>query len=591
MLEPRVYRAAFIPALLAAVLAMFSLESRPRPLPQGLPADILFDGDLAAAGARAVVAAEPDRRPGSVGNRRTAGVVAQAFERRGFRVERDRFTRDGKDLENVIGRRAGQTRRQIVLVAARDASGVPDAPTSGADTAALLELARVFQGRPTRHTLVLASVDGSTLGEVGAARLEGELGPRDLVDAVLVMSNLGSARGSGSAIVPWSNDSSRMSIGLERTLAESIRQELERAVGETRVAGQLSRLAFPIGVGGQGALLERGFEAVRISGSGQLPPEGRGGLDELDRDTLGGLGRATLRTVTAVDQGRRAEHGPDSYLTVVSQVVPGWVISLLALALLLPAVVAGIDAFARARRRRVPVAPWLRWVGAAAGALLAGLALAELLAIAGATPEPPPAPAAPEDYPLDGAALAVLAGIATVVGLVWVGARFLTVHGDPRLADLGAPGAASAAALAMSAAVLALWLVSPYAALVWVPAAHLWMLATLSDPAPGRRARLILLGVGLLPPLAVALYHLFALDLDPVSGAWYLLLLVTGHHVGLITALIGCVLLAVLGSVIPIARSIRDEEPPAVEEGPPVYGPGTYAGPGSLGGTESALRR
>jgi hypothetical protein len=26
-------------------------------------------------------------------------------------------------------------------------------------------------------------------------------------------------------------------------------------------------------------------------------------------------------------------------------------------------------------------------------------------------------------------------------------------------------------------------------------------------------------------------------------------------------------------------------------EGPSVYGPGTYAGPGSLGGTESALRR
>jgi hypothetical protein len=29
----------------------------------------------------------------------------------------------------------------------------------------------------------------------------------------------------------------------------------------------------------------------------------------------------------------------------------------------------------------------------------------------------------------------------------------------------------------------------------------------------------------------------------------------------------------------------------AAPEGPRVYGPGTYAGPGSLGGTESALER
>jgi len=42
--EPRVYRAAFIPALLVVVLTMFSLQGRPRPLPQGLAADVLFDG-------------------------------------------------------------------------------------------------------------------------------------------------------------------------------------------------------------------------------------------------------------------------------------------------------------------------------------------------------------------------------------------------------------------------------------------------------------------------------------------------------------------------------------------------------------------
>jgi hypothetical protein len=63
MFEPRVYRAAFIPALLALVLTMFSLQSRPAPLPQGLAADVLFDGRVAAAETARIVDAAPDRRP------------------------------------------------------------------------------------------------------------------------------------------------------------------------------------------------------------------------------------------------------------------------------------------------------------------------------------------------------------------------------------------------------------------------------------------------------------------------------------------------------------------------------------------------
>jgi hypothetical protein len=70
--EPRVYRAAFIPALLALVLTMFSLQSRPAPLPQGLAADVLFDGRVAAAETARIVAAAPDRRPGTPGDRAIA---------------------------------------------------------------------------------------------------------------------------------------------------------------------------------------------------------------------------------------------------------------------------------------------------------------------------------------------------------------------------------------------------------------------------------------------------------------------------------------------------------------------------------------
>ena len=192
MIEPAVYRAAFVPALLAVLLAMFSLEDRPRPLQQGLAADVLFDGRVAAVRAASIADANPDRTAGSAGDRAVARLVATQLAARGFRVETDRFSHAGRDLVNVVGRRAGGTRRQVVVLAERDSAVTPDAPGSASDTAALLELARVFEGRATRKTLVLASTDGSTLGEVGAIRLAESLGSPAQVDAVIVVSDLGS---------------------------------------------------------------------------------------------------------------------------------------------------------------------------------------------------------------------------------------------------------------------------------------------------------------------------------------------------------------------------------------------------------------
>ncbi len=589
MIELRVYRAAFVPALLAAVLTMFSLEDRPRPLPQGLAADVLFDGRLAATRAREIADANPNRHAGGRGDRATADTVERNLAARGFTVERDRFTRDGRSLQNVVGRRAGRTRRLVVVVADRDAASTPDLAGSASDTAALLELARVLEGRSTRKTLVLASLDGSTLGQVGAARLADDLGPPSLVDAVVAVSGLGSPTRRGSYLQAWSNDSRRAGIGLQRTVADSIREELDRSPGSNGAFGQLARLSFPIGIGAQAVMLERGYDSVRISGSGELPPEEGGSIDE---DRLGTLGRATLRTLTALDQGGRPEHGPESYVLAVSQVVPGWTLALLAATLLLPVLVATVDAFARARRRRVSITPWWRWLGAWTAAFLGGLVMAELLARAGATPGPPPAPPPPQYMPVDGAALAVLAGVVAAMVASFAVARRLMIRPSPELADPTDPGAGVAFALGVAVAAVMLWLLNPYAALLAVPAAHLWMLAALTRPAPPRRARAVLVALGALPAAIVWLYYLFALSLDPLGAAWYLLLLVAGHSVGLATALIGCLWLGLLGAVIELTRRTpRDTRPPPKPPGPRVYGPGSYAGPGSLGGPPSGTRR
>jgi hypothetical protein len=84
------------------------------------------------------------------------------------------------------------------------------------------------------------------------------------------------------------------------------------------------------------------------------------------------------------------------------------------------------------------------------------------------------------------------------------------------------------------------------------------------------------------------------LSLNPVEGLWYVFLLVTGGSVGVAAALFACVFGGVFACLVEIlvARARRPvAQTPAAPERPPVFGPGGYAGPGALGGTESALKR
>lgn len=591
MIEPRIYRAAFVPALLAVVLVMFSLESRPRPLPQGLAADVLFEGDQAAAEARRIAAEHPDRRAGTAGDRAVAGEVGAAFAASGFAVERQRFDEDGDALVNVIGRRAGRSRKQVVVIAARDATGVPDAAGSAADTAALIEIARVFEGRPSRKTLILASVDGSALGDLGTMRLLDEIDGPNLVDGVLVVSGLGADPGKPPAIVPWSNDTTRAGIGLQRTVAESLRQELEPPAEAASPFGQLARLAFPLGIGGQGVLIADGYDAVRISGDGELSDSAAG--EPVDDERLGGLGRATLRTITALDQGAPPAHGPRTYVTIAGQVMPGWVLAVLAGTLILPVLAASIDALARARRRRAPVGPWLLWIAVGLVPFVVGYGFAKLLALAGATPDPPPAPVAPNLVPFDGPAIAVLAVVVGAVVLTWLALRRFLGPTTRGLDEAQGSGAGVAVALALSGAGLALWLVDPFAALIAAPALHLWMLAMLIDPPPRRRVRLGLVAGGLVLPLLLAVYQLFVLGLNPLAGAWYLLLLVLGGQVGLAAVVVAALFTSIFLALLAIVRGggATAAAPPGAPVVPKTRGPLSYAGPGSLGGTDSALRR
>ncbi len=137
----------------------------------------------------------------------------------------------------------------------------------------------------------------------------------------------------------------------------------------------------------------------------------------------------------------------------------------------------------------------------------------------GAIDEPPDAPVDPDLYPLDAGALAALAAVGLTIGLGWLALRFLASRTDLVLTDASAPGAAVAVTLVLAVSVLVLWVVNPFAALLLTPGLHLWMLATLVDPGPPRRARIAMVAVGLLLPALLVLYLLISLSLDPLSAA------------------------------------------------------------------------
>ena len=592
MIEPRVYRAAFVPAVVAFMVAMFSLQDQPPGAPLDLAADVIFEGDAAAAAAEEIVRRAPDRRPGTAGNAATARFVAGELEENGFDVEVDEFTEEDRELRNVVATRTGSERERVVVLAARDADSVPDLAGSAADTAALLEIAEALEGRAPRRTVVLASVDGSAQGDAGARRFLETATDREHIAAVLVLSNVGAGTAGGPATIAWSNDSSRTSIAVERTAGDALRREFDEVRGEDGLAHQVAHLVLPIGVGAQGVLLDGGLDTVRFSGSGLLPaPAGT----PIDPDRIGGLGRATLQTLFAIDAAEGLEAGPRSYLIVAGRVLPEWALALLALCLLLPALVAAVDALARARRRRQDVGRWGTWLLAGVMPFAVGLLVALVALLLGLIPDVSDAAPVPAYEPLDSEGGAALGAAAAAVVLCWILLRPVLARWGEAPSDAAAPGAGCVVALAVCLSTVAVWTVNPFAAVALVPAAHLWTLAALGGGPARPRSRLMLVAGGLLLPAAVAIYYAVQLSLGPLEAVWYLFLLVAGGQVGLPMALLGCVLLGSLASLLAIlvARFRRDREvgdrPPGAPT-PALRGPGGYAGPGSLGGTESALK-
>jgi hypothetical protein len=595
MLNPRIYRAAFLPVLLAVLVAAFSLQDRPRAIGTTLAPDA-FDAGRTARQLEDLAERHPARRPGSDGDRALAAQVERALraavqpaardvvpgeERLVTRVTRSAQTIDGeRDVTTILATRPGQPGPGLVVLAHRDAArGPARAELSG--TAALLELARVTGDGRLRRTVTFVSTSGGSGGSAGAMAAVRAL-PRP-VDAVLVLGDVASRDIVKPFVVGWSNGPRQAPLRLLRTVQTAVRRETGSEPGGSRASAQLARLAFPAALGEQGPLLAGGLPAVLLSASGERGPAADA---PVARQRIEVFGRSALRSLIALDTGPDVAEGPGDFLVTQRKVLPGWAVRVLVASLLLPVWLAAVDGLARVRRRREPIASAVRWVLASALPFALTGAFVVLLALVGLLPAAPPAPVPGGAIPADTVVLAA-AGVVFVLGWVLLRPTALRALGA-RQAPTTA-GHAAAVLIVLASTTVVLWLRNPYAALLLVPAAHLWLLAVAPEVRLPRPASLALVLLGLVAPAVAALAVAGQLGLEASQMPWTALLLVAGGHVGPAAWLGGSVLAGCAVAAALVAVRLRPDE--RLPQEVTVRGPVRYAGPGSLGGTESALRR
>ena len=600
VLDPRIYRMSLLLPALALLVLAFSLTAQPGARQSSL-APGAFDGANVAGGMRALQTDFPHRAAGSPGDGRVAGVVQTSLgaSQSGFSVSRDTYvghTAHGeRALVDVEATRPGISSGEgaIVVVAPRNAPGRAGASA----TAMLLELGRVLGGETLQRTVVLASVDGVQ----GARHLAQTL--RGPVDAVIVLGDVAGTRAHAPVVIPWSAQERLAPTELRNTLAAAFTSETGARAGAPDLLSQLGHLAFPLTLSAQAPFADRGLAAVELSMSGERGPSAGEPVGGAGR--LGAVGRAVVSTVTAFD-GAGPVPAPSAYVIVAGQIVPTWAVALFVLALILPVALTTIDGLARARRRRYPLGHALQAVLAAASPFLAAGIVIVLGGVVGALPVSPDALAPGAVAPSGGAiavmAVAVLAALGCAAAARPLWARLLRREDPAAATDAGSrdtrasgadrvwSGTAAATLLVMCVVAVALWIADPFAAALIVPALHLWLWALDCDlalPAPARAALLVL---GAVPTAGLVLFYAHTLGFAPPGLAWEAVLLLSGHAISWVAAIewslaLGC-LLSAAGLV---ASRVRAAEPlaPAVT----VRGPVGYAGPGSLGGTKSALRR
>jgi hypothetical protein len=602
MVDPRIYRAVWVIVFVALIVSGFSLENKPAGARTDLAPGVSFAGT--AASAEAMASQYGAVTPGSRADGQMAGYIAGRFRAAGgFAVSSQtsvtRTVGGEVAIQTVEATRPGLGQGTVVVIANRDAatgsgaragSAAAQGPiASTAASAVLLGLAKEMSGSTLDRAITLISTSG-TVGAAGAAQVAHSLVGTG-VDAVIVLGDLAGADVRRPVVVPWSDTNLLAPSELTSTLGAYVTAQTGLSSADPSLGSEFAQLAFPFATGSQAPFAGLGIPAVGLSVSGDRTPQAG---ESVDAARIPRLGLAVDQAVTALDSGA-AVPAPGAYLTISSQLVPLWAVRLLVLALILPVAFTLVDALARARRRGHSILSWVVWVLSGIAPFVVGLVIIKLAGVAHVLSAPAAPVASGVGFSVTGAGVIVVALAAIAIAF-----RLLRPVGVQVASGIGwrrtptsplIEGASVALAIVLCALTFIVWVFNPFAAALLVPALHLWLWLGSPGIAVSRLRALVLLLAGLIFPLLIAVYYVLALGVTPWDFAWSVTLAMAGGAVGVGTGLSWCVALGVLaGAVVLLARASGAGA--TVDDGPvTVRGPVGYAGPGSLGGTESALRR
>lgn len=614
MLNGRIYRAAFLPLVGAVVVAGFSLTGRTAPLTSNLTPQA-FEGARAFASLQGLAKRFPDRGPGSADDQALAAYVVRTLRglgspaAGGFAVTAHSFRAQTvageRTLTTVVAQRPGTTgEAPLVVLAHRDAAGRgAEAELSG--TAVLLELARVLAAGETRRTIVLVSTSGGSGGNAGAADFATHAGEAlggasgSSADAALVLGDLAGTGLRTPLVGAFSDGPGSAPALLQSTVAAALAAQAGVEAGTPSTLAQLAHLVFPLPAGEQAPLDARGLPAVLLGAGGERPAPAS---EPVSAARLEGFGRAALAAVYALDGEAEVPSGLEAGLSIQHKAIPEWALRLLVAALLAPALLVLGDGLARLRRRSEPVGRWVAWAVACALPFLAGALFAIALGRLHAIPAPRP-PVSPAATALDRAALEAVLATALVLVLAWLGwpatMRRLGLPCRPSDEDV----AVLAPLLVLGALAVVVWVLAPLTALLLVLPLHVWLVfASPLRPPRGRvpLGALGLVALGAAPLALLVAFYAAQLELGLGGVAHTAVLLLAGGRVGVAGAAAWSVAFGCLAAVLLVALAPPPAERPWIggpedglgeREAITVRGPLSYAGPGSLGGTESALRR
>ncbi len=584
----RVSALIVIPALLALLFSVSTTGTLPRP-----QLDPLFDTATAASLASRFASENPSRIPGTVEAEDAARWFDETVSGFGFTTDQDVWSEDlpglGRvQLRNITAVVPGRAEDVIVVVAHRDNAGSA-APygDNASGTAALVELARGFAPRGTTtpprpaRTLVLVSTDAGAFGGAGAARFVDRSPYADQAVAAVVLDGVG---GAGRPRVAIAGDEPRSPApSLVTTAAARVQEQTGVEPATPGVPTQLVDLGLPYAAGEQGRFLAGGIAAIALTTQerGEPPIPYGDPAGAISPERLGAMGRATEALVGSIDQSVGAAFRTPDSLFLGDRVASGWALRLTLLVGVVPFALGAVDLIARARRRRLAMAPAVRalrsrllfwlyagllvWVAGIAGILPTGAAL-------------PPPPYSSEVVDPSVAALGLLA-LALAAG--WLVARRRLAPREAATPEERLAGYSVALAwLAVVGFVAGLF--TPYVLVFVLPSLYAWLWLPVCTRA---WTRALLFVLGLVGPAAGLVLLSRELGLGLVDTALYVLDLASLGYVSLTAVVLVLAWGAAAGQLAALAASRYAPYAGGLEPPPP--GPVRVAVRGLAGRTRS----